>query len=273
MSDSYQSLFIPPLGFTNTGSICYFNALMQCLLSSKFFQRSARDSGDLLFQQFFESLKNNKWDNYFTTKFLESMPGGRQPNQSSSEYLLLVIEKLKIDPLFEYIHHVKRLCMSCGHVSETTDKSSDLLLNKNILEFFEHTENIDDVICDNCKTKVTIKQDRYLRSIPPLIVMSLNKYFGKTPFYYPAYFKIDIPTGKAYEGHKLPGEETSFVEYTLVATLDHIGGLGGGHYVSRILRSLPDGELSFSVNDSETAQIQGLDCVDNSYMIFYEKVV
>ena len=28
---------IPPNGFTNTGSICYFNSLMQALLSSKFF--------------------------------------------------------------------------------------------------------------------------------------------------------------------------------------------------------------------------------------------
>ena len=30
-------LEIPPIGFNNTGAICYFNSLIQCLLSSKNF--------------------------------------------------------------------------------------------------------------------------------------------------------------------------------------------------------------------------------------------
>jgi ubiquitin C-terminal hydrolase len=267
---------IPPLGFANFNSICYFNALMQCLLSSQIFQRCAKESGDLLFNNFFDNIKEGKWDNFFTTRFLESIPGGNLPNQSSSEYLLLLIEALKIDQLFEYQHLVRRTCLGCGVISEVMDKSTDLLLHNNMTEFFEYSEVINGVACDKCcltkEQRVDIKQERLLRSIPPLIVISLNKYFEKTKFYYPPYFKIDVPSGRASEQHKMT-EETNVIEYTLVATLDHFGSLGGGHYVSRVLRTDQDGQKKgFLINDSST-QPSELNCVDNSYMLFYERKI
>ena len=261
---------IPPRGFVNTGNICYFSALVQCLLSSAFFVRyvSVREEcRDLLFDNFFEDIqRRGKWDEYFTTRLLETMPGGKLPNQSSSEYLLLLIERMHMDPLFEYVHLVRSTCISCGHISETTDKSTLLLLTNNMLEFFEHSETIEGVSCDKCHNKDGIKQDRFLRSIPPLIAVSLNKYFEKTQFYYPPYFKIDVPSGRTFEGHKSP-EENNVIEYTLVATLDHSGVLGGGHYVARVKRQ----HATFLISDSTIIEIPELNCVDSSYMLFYER--
>jgi ubiquitin C-terminal hydrolase len=179
---------IPPIGFTNSGSICYFSALIQCLLSSTFFVRYVKEEckGDLLFDNFFEELqRRGKFDEYFTTRLLETMPGGKLPNQSSSEYLLLLIERMHMDALFQYAHLVRNTCISCGNISESTDKATLLLLTNNMLEFFEHSETIEGVSCDRCHNKDGIKQDRFLRSIPPVIVVSLNKYFEKTQFYYP----------------------------------------------------------------------------------------
>ena len=272
---------IPPVGFSNINSICYFNALIQCLLSSHFFRSYAIDSGNLLINDFFNNLNQGKWDNFFTTRFLESMPGENKSNQSSSEYFLQLIEKLKMDKLFEYHHLAKRTCQVCGSISEDMDKTTNLLLNNNIMELFEYSEIINDVICNKCKQRVDMKQERNLRSVSPVMVISLNKYFEKTKFYYPPYFKIDIPSGRVSEHRKTP-EDTNTLEYTLIATLDHFGGLGGGHYVARVLRDgvfsaqgVAEGKNSFVINDSIVSLIGGkeLECVYNSYMLFYERKI
>ena len=95
-----NELIIPPLGFMNTASICYFNSLIQSLLScSSFLSFICKDQQDSIFYLFFKFIVfEQKWDPYFTTKLLHSM-NTFEPNQSSSEYFLKLCDFFKMDDL------------------------------------------------------------------------------------------------------------------------------------------------------------------------------
>ena len=240
---------IPPNGFTNTGSICYFNSLMQALLSSKFFLNQSRPN--LLFGNFLDNIYiNHKWDEFFTTRVLESM-GGMNPNQSSSEYLLALIEFLHLDSLFEYTYTHTRTCLTCGDTSNLIDKSVASLVSENFVEFFSYSETIKDFYCEKCLKKVETKRDRILSSASPLIVISLNKYGGNKEITYPPIFKI------------------SDITYNLVSTVEHVGGLNGGHYFARVFRN---GEV-YLIDDSNVSKLPDMRCVIETYLLFYERQV
>ena len=96
-----EELVIPNLGFVNTGAICYFNSIVQSLLSCKSFLSFIPQNKESIFYLFFQFITiEKKWDPFFTSKLLHLM-GGFQPNQSSSEYFLKLCEYMKMDELFQ----------------------------------------------------------------------------------------------------------------------------------------------------------------------------
>lgn len=246
-----KPLIIPPLGFNNTGSICYFNSLMQCLLSSKNFLRTIIDYKPNDFIKFFLNLiTENKWDLIFTTRLL-AYYNMIQPNQSCSEYFVLFVDILKLDELFEIVHKITTTCKNCENTSEREDKSVNVLINNNIMEFFESSEEIEGYNCDKCKTKSTIIQQRKIHILSPIIAISMNKYFDKKLLQYPEIF--DIYSAK----------------YRLIGTIEHTGNLNAGHYVSRVFR---DGKY-YSMNDTHVSEINQLNPLDETYMLFYERIL
>ena len=245
-----KELEIPPLGFQNTGAICYFNALIQCLLSSKNFLRFIiHDNQNPIFLDFFKAIIEDKWNILFTTKLLHECDMIR-PNQSSSEYFIFLIDFLKFEPIFECLHTLTIVCKNCGHTKEKEDRSYNVLVNQSIQEFFECSEEIENFNCENCKTKTTITQKKVITALPPVIVFSLNKYFGKHLLDYPKFFKY---------------QDTAYI---LVGTVEHSGMLGGGHYVSRIFRD----NKYYNANDQYVASIAELVPVADTYMLFYERI-
>jgi len=243
-------LQIPALGFHNTGAICYFNSLMQCLLSSKnFLKFILYDKKDQLFTDFLYNIINDFWDMTFTTKVLQKY-NIVQGNQSSSEYFIFMVDLMKLENIFECQHKIISTCQNCGNKKETKDISYNTLINNNIIEFFQYSEKIDNVNCDNCKTKCTIEQNKIIYGLPPVIVLSFNKYFGKKIINYPGLFSN--------------GE----VEYRLVGTVEHYGVLGSGHYISRFKRN----DQYNLADDSRVNEINGINCIQETYMVFYERV-
>jgi ubiquitin C-terminal hydrolase len=243
-------LNIPPIGFHNTGAICYFNSLIQCLLSSKnFIKFLIDDKCDTIFTEFFENITNDIWDMVFTTKILQKY-NIIQANQSSSEYFMFLIDLLKLEDIFECNHKIISKCLNCGFTKEDKDISYCTLINNNIREFFEYEEQVDNVICDNCKIKSTKNRRKIIYGIPPIIVLSFNKYFGKKMIDYPMTFRNDE------------------VEYRLVGTVEHFGMLGAGHYTARVMR---DDKL-YLANDSRINEIRDFSSKDETYMVFYERV-
>ena len=243
-------LEIPPLGFYNTGAICYFNSLMQCLLSSKnFLKFILYDKQDPLFNEFLFNIVNDLWDMNFTTKVLQKY-NIVQGNQSSSEYFILLVDLMKLENIFECQHKIISVCQNCGYKKEAKDISYNTLINENIIEFFRHDEVIDNVNCDNCKIKSSIIRNKIVYGLPPVIVLSFNKYFGKKLIDYPESFN------------------NNEVEYKLIGTVEHYGVLGSGHYISRFKRN-----NKFNLaDDSRIQDINDIDCIQETYMVFYERV-
>lgn len=245
-----KELIIPPLGFTNTGGVCYFNALLQCLLSSKNFLRFLLfDKPHELLKQFCSFITENKWDSIFSTRLLQSF-NMVEANQSCSEYFTFLVDILGLEPIFQYHYKDIIKCKNCGNTKEKSDKSINVLISEDFMEFFQFFEEIDGYNCDYCKIKTSVEKKKIIQGLPPIIAMSFNKYFGKKMIEYPPNFKIGS------------------VEYILIGCVEHSGHLGGGHYVCRTLRN----EKCYIINDNTVNSIEDLRPIQETYMVFYERI-
>jgi ubiquitin C-terminal hydrolase len=252
---------IPPLGFQNTGAICYFNSLMQCLLSSsQFIKFIVTDKQHPDFIQFFANIfKRQSWDPLFTTHLLHRIGNGNfLPNQSSSEYFLLFMDTLRWDHLFECRYQITKDCQGCSHHKESTDVSYNVLINDTVDEFIKTDAVLDGLLCDGCKVKTTYHQRQMIYSVSPIIVLSFNKYFGKK--------QIDYP----------PQLEIGSLTYRLIGTIEHTGGLYDGHYTARVRRvNGEDVESYYKMDDASVLPITKETfehAVPETYMVFYERV-
>lgn len=244
-----KPLRIPPMGFLNTGNICYFNALFQSLLSSQNFIRYLLHHPTPEFLQFFSFIVDGQWDTVFTTRLLQTY-NLFAPNQSSSEYFVKFVDVLHLEAIFECTFLMTTTCGGCGVCTYSRDKSYNLLVDANFREFFQFEETINEVKCEHCKSRQQVQRVRTLEGVPPVIAISFNKYSQKRDTVYPRRFRIDDMT------------------YTLVATVEHFGVLGAGHYVARCTRD--DG--LFLADDSKMHPIGDIESSSNTYMVFYERL-
>ena len=243
-------LEIPPIGFHNTGAICYFNSLIQCLLSSKnFLKFILNDKKDPLFTEFLQNITNDNWDMVFTTRLLQTY-NIVQANQSSSEYFIFLVDLLKLENIFECQHKIISKCLNCGFSQESKDITYCTIIDNDIKEFFNYEEQVHDVKCDKCQVKTTKNRSKSINGIPPIVVFSFNKYFGKKLIDYPSTFKNED------------------VEYKLVGSVEHFGVLGAGHYTARISRN----DNLYIANDSRVSEINDLEPKPETYMVFYERI-
>ena len=242
---------IPSLGFVNTNSICYFNALVQSLLSSKnFVHHICKEKVDPFYLFFRFIASENKWDPYFTSKVLHAM-NSFEANQSSNEYFLKLCEFAKLDDLFSTKTKTTTVCSECNKESSIIDTSVFIVIDNDMSEFCESRREVDDFKCDSCNKKVKATITSRIHEISPIMVFSFNKYFSKKSIPYSNGFIVD--------GDK---------EYRLVSTIEHQGVLQAGHYFCRTVRN---GEM-LNINDMAVSKIDNLDPSDNTYMVFYERV-
>lgn len=245
-----KELHVPHMGFLNTGSICYFNALIQCLLSSDVFLRYVlRHNKHNLFSEFLHSIMNDKWDTIFTTRLLQ-YHNMVKPNQSSSEYFVFLVDLLHLEAIFEITHKLCMECPACGFEKFSKDKSYNMLIDNEFKELFQLVEHLESVKCDHCKTTQTMKRTRTIEGIPPVLALSLNKYYSKREVKYPNMFQVDN------------------VVYTLIGTIEHFGVLGAGHYVARYCRN----GQNVLADDSRMTPLDSIEPTDNTYMVFYQRV-
>jgi ubiquitin C-terminal hydrolase len=242
---------IPQLGFRNTGAICYFNSLIQCLLSSNnFIKFIINDNKNEMFMEFFKNIKNDMWDSLFTTKLLQKY-NIVNSNQSSSEYFILLVDLLKFENIFETKHKIVSICKNCDKTKESFDTSYITLIDNDVREFFNYEEEIENYNCEFCKTKSNINRIRVLNGIPPIVVLYFNKYFMKKNINYPESFR------------------STEIEYKLIGTVEHFGVLGGGHYISRVNRK----SGTFLIDDYNVSKLnEYIKPVAETYMAFYERV-
>ena len=247
-----EELVIPNIGFVNTGAICYFNSLVQSLLSCKSFLSFCKneDKKESIFYLFFKFIAiEKKWDPFFTSKLLHLM-GGFQPNQSSSEYFLKLCEYMKMDELFQTKTETTTICNECSKESKIMDTSVYIFIDHDLNEFCETKREVEGFNCDGCNKKVTVTIISLIKEISPIMAFSFNKYFEKKNIPYPIGFIIEDK------------------KYRLISTIEHHGVLNAGHYYCRSFRN----NEMFSFDDNNVNKINDLNSTDNTYMAFYERM-
>ncbi len=271
--DSYDNNYaINPNGFTNTGSICYFNSLIQSILSCTTIIKHAKNNSHEYttpLQKEFVNMCNNPQP-YSTTimlqELLKVLPKGVDigfHQCSSSEAFVYLVDNIpQIRKFFDLVQKASTECKICG------DRSSMILPKEITLpipfiteaEFNEgiksHVSNIPEYTCDKCKNKLTDTIRRYvLIKISEIIVLQYTSVYNKIDKFVPGELLL------------LSEDKRSSYVYKLVALCEHSGGLSGGHYWSTCLRK---NSKLYTLNDSS---ISG--CSDSSplsanvYLAFY----
>ncbi len=280
-----------PFGVTNTGSSCYFNSLLQCLLSCT---------------SLIEASLQCKPINKITESFRQIVEASRKLDKSSASPIDMFAHKLWRDIItmsnsrkdqvrmssgqedahegfmmfiesVEKITNVKLLCEHRYNITIVCKDCNDIVVNsKEVGTCFEVSPNVfsagnndinsilyrsDNVIsgfkCPKCGSTCDKVRSENLKMIPEILPIVLKKYAAKSLITFPEYL---------YFGSKLDvGKQ---LQYKLVAQSEHFGSMNGGHYWAQALRS--DGW--YIINDSSYQKINSFQPTDNTYMLFYHYV-
>lgn len=259
-------------GLANIGNSCYFNSLVQSLLScpavnqrmdelkdtnpiaaeyNKIFQGSINHVGQLLCSVI--TTRQNKKDNLHM---------GWQ--EDAHEGLMLLMEAIndKVETLF----HVKfktHLVCECGSSRILDQEQTEV--SEIFADFYDNDIPLDqyltrsvqiptDYKCDKCSERGTTQIIKILDHTSNILVLTFKKYPHKNQINFPNDLTLMIQNKINY--------------YRLVAQIEHYGSMQGGHYIARGLRQ----DNVYSFNDSHISP-DTFTSTPNTYMIFYHKLI
>lgn len=258
-----EPIFLPkPTGLYNTGSICYFNSLLQVLASCTALHHWKSRPDSKLGKSFEHFINNNiNLDPMESTNLLaalkEAVPHFGNGQESASEALTLIINSINDNALNNmFIHRFKYTikCLSCFHTTEQIKDHSILfeLFHVSEMNSFNMSNQItilSDYKCEQCSNIGAVKISR-LTMLPEIIVCLFNVYHNKTvhPF----------PDTLEFPGINKP------LKYIVIGQVEHSGSLNGGHYWARALRR--DGTYLFNDNTYSKSIIEP---TANTYIVVY----
>jgi ubiquitin C-terminal hydrolase len=253
----YSDNSVPkPFGIVNsTGAACWFNALMQSLLSLSSLNNTILATSHLHYTrtaQQYNSLISSALSLDIvpdieellqveaTTLFFEFTAATgihSYAQQCAREGLDRLIELLhsSVRMLFDTRYQYRIVCNNkqCRYVSVTMDSSiitkmtSKRKINTNdefVLYMLVHNAPCVDYTCPRCYTTFSkiIRQER-LKKVSEVLAIQFDTSDILTGQYYPEY--INIPTSNSM-----------YLYYRIVAKIEHTGGSNGGHYTSQVYR-------------------------------------
>lgn len=213
-------------GLQNTGSNCFLNSLYQALYYSAYRIKIK----ELLDYQ----------ENVHKLLSLTTFKSGSQ--ECSFDAYIQITDKLNINDYFNLEFVVIIKCLKCGNQIKKTVIEKFFIPKKSLSELYQHSELIDDYICEKCGHN---KHDKttYLKDSNDVLCFYMLK----------------------YEGTKIPNIiNISQNKYIISGFIIHYGGLDSGHYISCGLRN----NKWYTFNDS---QINNSITRDPKYIIFYTK--
>jgi ubiquitin C-terminal hydrolase len=252
-----------PFGLHNTGSICYFNSLLQGLVTCTSFietLRNIKNKNDIV-NDILELKDSSSILKHLQQKYTYFGHG----QESASEGLVLLLELIDNEDvymLFNHIYEERIVCVSCTNILSSKrensihfllfdmEKLNKIGLSKYILEFYNTIYDYKGV-CTKCNREKFTRCYR-LKYLPEIVICILNRYDERIPTELPATFSLT-------DLSRLP------LIYKKIAEIDHYGRLSGGHYVCRALRQ--DG-LVYMFNDSNIS-ISELHTKPETYITFY----
>jgi ubiquitin C-terminal hydrolase len=162
-------------------------------------------------------------------------------------------------------------CDECKHISESYFSFFDVVLPIPVASpmarsvtpleacfaMFAQCEVLDGSnswLCDQCKKKVTAHKKMEIKQVPDLAVFTLNRFRGAVKNTQPV---------QIYKQIELDGKKLK-----LISTVNHYGGVGGGHYVAHVL----DAGQWYRVDDSAVSRvdINTILCDPSVYMMMYQ---
>ena len=262
-----------PFGLQNSGSICYFNSLVQSLVSCRpFVELMEEKGGDMTaaaaaFGGFLAAPKKTTAVPILDEVRRNHKFFGHQ-QEDVAEGFDLLLDKLgeRAANLFTSEWMVDLYCDKCGAlVSKTADKMCRISVERNFKPLYRdghtienfmsgHISSLSDYKCPKCAAAefVGVKASRMVGA-PEILAISFNKYLQKWPCEYVA--KMNVRYGRRRE----------FVrKYKLAAVIHHFGGRHGGHYTASAVR----GGKVYGFNDSSVSAAE-FTSAPNDYMLLY----
>jgi len=261
-----EPIFLPkPSGLYNTGSICYFNSLLQVLASCTSLHHWKSRSKSKLEDEFKDFITNSKvFDPMASSNLLNifrlQVPNFGNGQESASEALTLLLNAIDNNSLNNrFIHRFKYniKCMSCFYTTEIIKDHSILFELFHTTEVNEdsmliHKTLLSDYKCEKCNKIGAVKTAR-LTMLSEIIICLFNVYYSKITHRFPDFLEF-------------PGMDEP-LKYKIVGQIEHSGSLNGGHYWARALRD--SGIYLFNDNSYSSSKIEP---TSNTYIIVYHLI-
>jgi ubiquitin C-terminal hydrolase len=290
-------------GFRNLGNTCYMNSALQAMLSSNilnavlllYIKKNPRciDSISpilIAYCQIIMDLLKNETDQqqylgagvYVPASF-KNILANENPwfkgfkQHDSNELMVYLINEFADDKKDKGMSNlIKKVCFGkykqyvwcteCKNVVTSYFKFLDILLpvpnieNPSLEDCFkkfakiEKLDNDNKWMCPGCKKKVIAYKKMELSEVPEVAIFTLNRFRGTSK---------NITPVKIYQYIELEGKKLQ-----LIATVNHYGDVGTGHYVSCVSRN----NKWYMANDSSISDMNVESVLNNPsvYMVVYQ---
>lgn len=295
---------IIPNGFRNTGVICYFNSLLQALLSSPALNdcilnyRTSLTNTEkkdnvvsesfALLHVFLQSSLNVKLNpnvhlEQFSHKILRSVmthvkktnPKHRFGNsqEDANEGLLFLLDSLQ-NKTYEKLQKskikVSLVCTECNTVvSKKVEEIMQFYVNENYKKqkcgLFKHENAMIQYIRNNECIVEGYNCSKCDKKVKVRKVEQVINISSVLIIVFKKYLrKYSVDFPASFS---LEGVDNN-LNYVLVGQVEHYGGQIGGHYTARGLRK--DGKV-YLFNDNNISEVEGFQSTPNTYMIVYQR--
>lgn len=267
-----------PSGFHNTGAICWFNSLLQSLITV-IGTKVPADTRQVVSQFSAAVSAPTVASNISLLRafLMECRAKGHPANfgggqECAEEGLTLLLDALDggsgcIDAQFRVVYTRSITCPKCNTVTELRDNAIDVKLfdrasleglPQQISSFTEylrlHPSPCDAFVCPQCNetTKGLVFMERLIQA-NDVITVVLPKYDAKYLQWFPDKLTFVTKTG-------------SLLTYELCAQIEHSGTQSGGHYWAIVRR---DADV-YTCNDASISP-GSLGPTANTFIVFYRK--
>lgn len=271
-----------PVGFVNTGTLCYLNSMLQSLIGCDIFNKFLVDNernyvANNLIMTYIGIIKKTRYltddnvvlnDNITMLRHLISKLNSNSSNfgysqEDAGECFLLflgAVDDKHIDKLFNHTYKCDVVCLNCNitksvendiscqfdifNYDKFTNIANHIKYNKTILSGYE---------CASCKQSDRMYKVNRLIDLPQIIIINFNKYYNKYETDYPDFISF-----------KKENTDDQYITYKLKSIITHYGRMTGGHYTAKSIRN----GVPYLFNDSQYSNTD-MTTSSNTYILMY----